>query len=64
MQSRFHPLKDKILILRKLVQKHDISAVDDLNEILPLLLGHTVIAGRLWKRVGPTERKVPADDDL
>jgi len=42
VQSRFHPLKDKILILRKLAQEHDISAVNDLNEILPLLLGHTV----------------------
>jgi hypothetical protein len=42
VKTRFNQLKDKIPVLRKLSQEHGIVAVDDLNDVLPLLLGHTV----------------------
>ncbi len=42
IQKRFDQLKDKILFLNKLAREHDIAAINDIDDVLPLLLGHTV----------------------
>jgi hypothetical protein len=40
--KRFAELKDRILFLGKLAEEHDIDEITEVDDVLPLLFGHTV----------------------
>ena len=42
VQKRFADLKDKIVYLNKLAKEHDITEIREVEDVLPLLFGHTV----------------------